>query len=146
MPDGPPPDPGPPGPSATGGPGVARPAPLLAAAGLGILLGAYCLMYSLVLFTAARVDGVLAVFGAVYLGIALLCGGGAVQALTGRGTGLLASGGGVVAALAALGFLTSLAGGGVALWPVVLVAAGVGVVVLLNRPASRAHLALRRTR
>ena len=129
-----------PGPAGRGRP---RPFPLLAATLLGLLLGLYSLLYAALLFSAARLDGVLAVFGAVYLGITVLCVGGGVQALRGRGGRLLAAGGTVVAALAALGIVTSLVAGAFALWPVVLVTAGAGIVVLLNRPASREFLAHR---
>jgi hypothetical protein len=120
-----------------------RPAPLLAASILGFLLGLWALLYAALLFSAARQDGVLAAIAAVYLGIAVLCVAGGVQALMGRGGRLLTAGGLAVAVLSVLGVVTSLLGGTVAVWPVVLAAAGVGVVVLLNRPASRDFLARR---
>ncbi len=146
MSDGLVPDSGPAGPPASGDPRSARPVPVLAAAALGFLLGAYALMYSLLLFTAATVEVVFAAFGAVYLLIAVLGIWGGVQALTGRGSRLLAAGGGVIAVLAVLGIVTSLVGGGVSLWSVVLAAAGAGTVVLLKQPASRAFFASRGTR
>ena len=125
------------------GPARPRPAPLLAASLLGFLLGLYALLYAALLFSAARLDGVLAVIAAVYLGISVLCVAGGVQALMGRGSRLLAAGGVAVAALSVLGIVTSLMGGGLAVWPVVLAATGGGIVVLLNRPASRDFLARR---
>ncbi|MGY1649997.1 hypothetical protein [Geodermatophilus sp. SYSU D01119] len=107
---------------------------------LGFLLGLWTLLYAALLFSAARADGVLAAIAAVYLGITVLCVTGGVQALTGRGGRLLAAGGIAIAALSLLGVVTSLMSGTLAVWPVVLGAAGVGVVVLLGRPASREFL------
>ncbi len=146
MSDGPVSDAGPPGLPASGGAPSPRPLPVLGAAALGFLLGTYALMYSLLLFTAATVEVVFAVFGAVYLVIAVLGIWGGVQALSGRGSRLLAAGGGVIALLAVLGIVASLVGGGVSLWSVVLAAAGAGTVVLLNQPASRGFFASRGTR
>ncbi|MGY1713681.1 hypothetical protein ACI78R_04435 [Geodermatophilus sp. SYSU D01106] len=123
-----------------GGRPVPRPAPLLVATLLGFLLGLWALLYAALLFSAARADGVLAAIAAVWLGITVLCVAGGVQALTGRGGRLLAAGGVAVAALSLLGVVTSVLDGTLAVWPLVLAAAGAGVVVLLNRPASREFL------
>jgi hypothetical protein len=122
-------------------PRVPRPAAVLAAAGLGFVVGAYALMYSLALFTAATHDTTFAVFGAVYLAIAVLCGWGGVQVLTRRGSLLLRTGSVLIAGLAALGLVLALSSGVFSLWLAVLVVVGVGIVVLLTRPASRTYLA-----
>jgi len=108
---------------------------------LGVLLGLYALMYAVALLAAARLDRVLAVIGAVYLGIAVLCIWGAVQALAGRSSRLLVAGGAVIAVLAALGIVASLGQGVLSLWSVVLLVTGAGIVVLVTRPAARAFLA-----
>jgi hypothetical protein len=109
----------------------------------GILLGLYALMYAVALLAAARIDRVLAVIGAVYLGIAVLCVWGAVQALAGRSGRMLVAGGAVIAVLAALGIVAALGQGGFSLWSVVLLATGAGIVVLVNRPAAKAFIAAR---
>ncbi|WP_139173410.1 hypothetical protein [Geodermatophilus telluris] len=128
-------------PPASAGPRVPRPAAVSAAAGLGFVLGAYALMYSLALFTAATRVAFYAVFGAVYLGIAVLCLWGGVQVVTRRCSRLLTAGSVLIASLGALGIVSALATGVFSLWLVVLVGLGVGVVVLLRRPASREYLA-----
>ncbi|PRY45725.1 hypothetical protein LY71_115123 [Geodermatophilus tzadiensis] len=111
------------------------------ATGLGFLLGAYALTYSLTLFTAATVAGFYAVFGAVYLGIAVLCTWGGVRALTSRGGLMLTIGSALIACLGALGLVLALFSGVFSLWTALLVLVGVTIVVLLGRPSSRAFLA-----
>lgn len=135
MAGGPRPDPGPP-----------VPRPVRAAAVLGFLLAAYTLVYALLLFTAISASIGYAVIGAVFLGISGLSAGGAVQALSGRGRGLLVAGGALFAGLTALGLVTALLSGTAGLWPVVLVGVGVAVVVLLYRPASGDFFAASRDR
>ena len=115
------------------------------ATGLGFLLGAYALTYSLTLFTAATVAGSYAVFGAVYLGIAVLCAWGGVRVLTSRGSLMLKLGGALIAVLGALGLALALVDGVFSLWTALLVLVGVTIVVLLGRPSSRAFLARRST-
>ena len=93
------------------GPARPRPAPLLAASLLGFLLGLYALLYAALLFSAARLDGVLAVIAAVYLGISVLCVAGRLPPPVGRGSPLLAAGGVGVAALSVRGHPSSLTRG-----------------------------------
>ncbi|NEM07174.1 hypothetical protein [Geodermatophilus normandii] len=143
MTGGPAPDAGPPVPPDRGGRRAPRPLPLLAAAMFGLLLGLYALVYAVALLAAARIDRVLAVIGAVYLGIAVLCVWGAVQALAGRSGRMLVAGGAVIAVLAALGIVAALGQGGFSLWSVVLLATGAGIVVLVNRPAAKAFITAR---
>ncbi|WP_369253690.1 hypothetical protein [Geodermatophilus amargosae] len=131
----------PPGP---GGRRAPRPLPLLAAAMCGLLLGLYALMYAVALLAAARLDLVLGIIGIVYLGIAVLCVWGAVQALAGRSGRMLVAGGAVIAVLAALGIVAALGQGQLSLWSVVLLLTGAGIVVLVNRPAARTFLATHR--
>jgi hypothetical protein len=50
----------------------------------------------------------------------------------------------VIAVLAVLGIVATLGQGGVSLWSVVLLVAGAGIVVLVNRPAAKAFLAAHR--
>jgi hypothetical protein len=121
---------------------------VVAAGVLGLLPAAYTLVYALLLFSAVSASRGHAVVGAVFLGISGLAAAaaGAVQTLTGRGGRLLVAGGAAFAALTALGLVAALSSGGAGLWPAVLVTVGVAVVVLPNRPASRAYFAAVRDR
>ncbi len=131
------------------GPGgsLPRPGPVVVAAGLGLLVAVYTLASAVPLFAgiAIRVD--YALFGALFLGVSVLAAVGSVRALRGRGGGLLATAGAVFAGMAALGLLLALVSGDDAgVLPLVLIAVGVALVVLVNRPASRAFFAAARDR
>ena len=128
------------------GASVPRPVPVRVAALLGLVLAAYTLVYSLLLFTGVSIAVGYAVAGALYLAISGLTAGGVVRALTGRGGGLLVAGGAVFTLLTAVGLVGALLGGGIGVWPLVLVAAGLAVAVLPTRPASRAFFATARDR
>ncbi|WP_141233681.1 hypothetical protein [Geodermatophilus saharensis] len=119
---------------------------MVAAGVLGLLLAAYTLVYALLLFSAVSISLGYAVVGAVFLGISGLAAVGAVQTLLGRGSRLLTAGGAAFALLTGLGLVTALVTGSVGLWPVVLLAVGVAVAVLPNRPASRSWFAAVRER
>lgn len=127
--------------------GPARPPQVLTAAALGFLVALYLLMYAVVLFAATAVLGaVSALVGALYLAIAALDLGGGVLAVAGRGSRILRNGGAVTAGFGALGLILSLTQGGFSLWSVLLIAAGAGIILLLNQPVSRAYFAARGTR
>ncbi len=124
---------------------VPRPVPVRVAAGLGLLMAAYTLVYAVPLFAGVSIGVGYAVFGAVFLGVSVLAAVGSVHALSGRGGGLLSAAGAVFAGLAALGLVLGLVrrqDAGV--WPLVLIAVGVAVVVLVTRPESRAFFAAAR--
>jgi hypothetical protein len=125
---------------------VPRPVQVRVAAGLGFLLAAYGLVYGLLLFTGVSISLVYAAAGAAFLGISGLAAAGSVLALTGRGSTLLVAAGAVFAALTAVGAVLALQSGSVGVWPLVLIAVGVAVVVLLNLPESRAFFATTRAR
>ena len=129
------------------GASLPRPVPVRVAALLGLVLAAYTLVYSLLLFTGVSIAVGYAVAGAVYLTISGLTAGGVVRALTGRGGGLLVAGGVAFTLLTALGLVGALLGrGGAGVWPLVLIALGLAVAVLPTRPASRAFFATARDR
>ncbi|MGY1692581.1 hypothetical protein [Geodermatophilus sp. SYSU D01105] len=124
-----------------------RPPQVLAAAAIGFFLAFYVLMYALLLLAATRVLGAAsAAFGTVYLAVAVANTWGAVMALKGRGSAVLKVAGLVTAGLAVLGLVVSLAQGGFTIWSVLLIAAGAGIVLLLNQPSSRQYFAARGTR
>jgi hypothetical protein len=119
-----------------------RPPQVLAAALVAFLLAFYLLMNALVLLAAIRIVGLIgAVFGVVYLAVAAVDLGGGVAALTGRSGTVLRVAGLLTAGLAAVGLVLSLFQGAFSLWLALLVAAGAGIVVLANQPASRQYFA-----
>ncbi|SFO37780.1 hypothetical protein SAMN05660359_02988 [Geodermatophilus obscurus] len=124
---------------------VPRPVPVRVAAGLGLLVAAYTLVSAVPLFAGVSIGVGYALFGAVFLGVSVLAAVGSVRALSGRGGGLLSAAGAVFAGLAALGLVLGVVSGRDAgVLPLVLIAVGVAVVVLLTRPESRAFFAATR--
>ncbi|MGY1697389.1 MULTISPECIES: hypothetical protein [unclassified Geodermatophilus] len=119
---------------------------MVAAGALGLLLAVYTLVYALLLFSAVSISPGYAVFGVVFLAISGLAAGGSVQTLRGRGGRLLTAAGAAFALLTTLGLVTALVSGGVGLLPVALLAVGIAVAVLPNRPASRSWFAAVRDR
>jgi hypothetical protein len=119
---------------------------VLTAAVLGFAVAFFALIGAMGLFALSTVLAVFALFGVLYLAIAVVNIWGGVQAMTGKGGTVLKIGGGVTAGLATLGLVVSLTQGEFSFWSIVLIAAGVGIAVLLSQPVSRQWFAARGTR
>ncbi|NEK57468.1 hypothetical protein GCU56_06215 [Geodermatophilus sabuli] len=128
------------------GPAGPRPPQVLMAAVFGFVVAFFALIGALGLFALSTISAQFALFGIVYLAIAVTDIWGGVQALTGRSSTVLKIGGAATAGLVALGLLVSLTQGQFNGWSLVLIAVGVGIVVLLSQPASRQWFAARGTR
>ena len=138
------PDPATPSPTT---PPSRRPPHVLAAAVLGFVVGLYLLLNALVLFVATQIYGAIgAIGGLVFLTVAAANVWGAVQATTGRGSGILRIGGLMTAGLGALGVLLALTQGAFSVFSLSLLAVGAGIYLLLNQPASKQYFAARGTR
>jgi hypothetical protein len=126
---------------------VPRPVSVRVAVGLGLLLAAYNLVYALQLFAGVSISAGYWFAGAAFLAVSGLATAGSVYALIGRGSTVLVAAGAAFVALTAVGLALALLNGvDIGLWPLVLIALGVAVVVLPNLPDSRAFFAAARDR
>jgi hypothetical protein len=119
------------------GPGQ-RPFQVVTAVVLGFVVGFYLLLNGLVLLTATRFFGAVgAAVGLVYIAISAVdvCGG--VLALSGRRRTVLRAGGLATAGLAATGLVVALTQGAFSGWSFLVLAAGAGIFLLLDHPASQ---------
>jgi hypothetical protein len=126
-------------------PAAQRPVPVRLAAVLGFLEAALLLLASLAYFTFASIVGFLALFGALFLLLAVACIWGATQALQGKDSRMLTVAAGIAAGLALLAIGIAVAGGaGFDTFSLLVFLLGAGTVVLLLQPASRQYFAARR--
>ncbi|HET6395156.1 MAG TPA: hypothetical protein VFG13_20180 [Blastococcus sp.] len=123
-----------------------RPPQVLVAAILGFVVAFFALLGSLALFALASLFGLLAVFGVLYLALAAVNIWGGIVAIQGKSSGILKIAGLVTAGLALLGLLLALTQGSFDFSSLLLVAAGVGIFVLLNQPVSQQWFASRGAR
>ena len=123
-----------------------RPPQVLAAAILGFVVAFFALLGSLALFALASLFGLLAVFGVLYLALAAVNIWGGIVAIQGKGSGILKIAGLVTAGLALLGLVLALTQGSFDFSSLLLIAAGVGIFVLLNQPVSQQWFASRGAR
>ena len=123
-----------------------RPPQVLVAAILGFVVAFFALLGSLALFALASLFGLLAVFGVLYLALAAVNIWGGIVALQGKNSTILKIAGLVTAGLALLGLLLALTQGSFDFSSLLLIAAGVGIFVLLNQPVSQQWFASRGAR
>jgi hypothetical protein len=123
-----------------------RPPQVLVAAILGFVVAFFALLGSLALFALASLFGLLAVFGVLYLALAAVNIWGGIVAIQGKNSTILKIAGLVTAGLALLGLVLALTQGSFDFSSLLLVAAGVGIFVLLNQPVSQQWFASRGAR
>jgi len=123
-----------------------RPPQVLVAAILGFVVAFFALLGSLALFALASLFGLLAVFGVLYLALAAVNVWGGIVAIQGRSSTILKIAGLVTAGLALLGLDLALTQGTFDFSSLLLIAAGVGIFVLLNQPVSQQWFASRGAR
>ncbi|SFL50200.1 hypothetical protein [Geodermatophilus ruber] len=128
-----------------GAPGAERrPPQVLAAAVLGFLEAVLLLLASLAYFTFSSIVGFLAVFGVLFLALAVGCVWGGVRALQGRDGRVLLIAAGIAAGLALLAVVMAVAGGaGLDAFSLLTLLLGAATVLLLSRPAARRWFAAR---
>jgi hypothetical protein len=133
--------------SSTGRPGTQRPPHVLVAAVAGFVEAVLLMMAALLYFTYSAVGPWLAVFGAVFLALAVACVVGSVQALRGRTSRVLLVAAATAAAIAVVLIALSVAGGGTFDdFSAAVVLLGLGPVVLLLQAPSREWFAASRER
>jgi hypothetical protein len=123
-----------------------RPPQVLVAATLGFVVAFFALLGSLALFALASLFGLLAVFGVLYLALAAVNIWGGIVAIQGKNSTILKIAGLVTAGLALLGLVLALTQGSFDFSSLLLIAAGVGIFVLLNQPVSQQWFASRGAR
>jgi hypothetical protein len=123
-----------------------RPPQVLVAAVLGFVVAFFALLGSLALFALASLFGLLAVFGVLYLALAAVNIWGGIVAIQGKNSTILKIAGLVTAGLALLGLVLALTQGSFDFSSLLLIAAGVGIFVLLNQPVSQQWFASRGAR
>jgi hypothetical protein len=123
-----------------------RPPQVLVAAILGFVVAFFALLGSLALFALASLFGLLAVFGVLYLALAAVNIWGGIVAIQGKNSTILKIAGLVTAGLALLGLVLALTQGSFDFSSLLLIAAGVGIFVLLNQPVSQQWFASRGAR
>ena len=123
-----------------------RPPQVLVAAILGFVVAFFALLGSLALFALASLFGLLAVFGVLYLALAAVNIWGGIVAIQGKNSVILKIAGLVTAGLALLGLILALTQDSFDFSSVLLIAAGVGIFVLLNQPVSQQWFASRGAR
>jgi hypothetical protein len=123
---------------ATGG----RPPQVLTAAMLGFVVALFALLAALGLFALATLLGILAVFGAIYLALAVVNVWGGIVAIMGKGSVVLKGAGIATAVLALIGLVLALTQGSFSFLSLLLVIAGVAIFVLLGQPASQQFFAI----
>ncbi|TFV61732.1 hypothetical protein E4P41_09255, partial [Geodermatophilus sp. DF01-2] len=126
--------------------GGGRPPHVLLAAVAGFVEAGFLLLAALASFTFSVAAGLFAVFGVLYLALAVACAWGGVAALQGRGRRLLVASGAVAGALGLTAVVVGIASGtGFALFPALILLLGVtAVVLLLQAPAREYFTAARR--
>ena len=117
--------------------GTARPPQVLAAAILGFVVALFALLAAVSSFGLAGRSALFLLFAAFYLGLAAASVWGGMLALQGRRSTVLKTVGLTTAGLALLGLMLALPQGTVSIWPLLLVAAGAGIFLLLTQPASQ---------
>jgi hypothetical protein len=136
--------------SSTGRPGASdaqRPPHVLMAAVAGCVEAVLLMMAALLYFTYSAIGPWLAVFGAVFLGLAVACVVGSVLALRGRTPRVLLVAAATAAAIAVVLIAISVAGGGsFDAFSAAVVLLGVGPVVLLLQAPSREWFTASRSR
>jgi hypothetical protein len=120
-----------------------RPPQVLVAAILGFVVAFFALFGALALFALSTIFGLFALFGVLYLALAAVNIWGGVMAIQGKGSTILKIAGLVTAGLALLSLILTLTQGSFDFWSLLLIAAGVGIFVLLNQPASQQWFASR---
>ncbi|HZB19977.1 MAG TPA: hypothetical protein VE463_09065 [Blastococcus sp.] len=123
-----------------------RPPQVLVAAMLGFVVAFFALLGSLALFALASLFGLLAVFGVLYLALAAVNIWGGIVAIQGKNSTILKIAGLVTAGLALLGLVLALTQGSFDFSSLLLIAAGVGIFVLLTQPVSQQWFASRGAR
>jgi hypothetical protein len=123
-----------------------RPPQVLVAAMLGFVVAFFALLGSLALFALASLFGLLAVFGVLYLALAAVNIWGGIVAIQGKNSTILKIAGLVTAGLALLGLVLALTQDSFDFSSLLLIAAGVGIFVLLNQPVSQQWFASRGAR
>jgi hypothetical protein len=113
------------------------------AAILGFVVAFFALFGALALFALSTIFGLFALFGVLYLALAAVNIWGGVMAIQGKGSTILKIAGLVTAGLALLSLILTLTQGSFDFWSLLLIAAGVGIFVLLNQPASQQWFASR---
>ena len=125
--------------------GRPRPPHVVMAAVAGFVEAVLLMMAALLYFTYSAVGSWLAVFGAVFLGLAVACVLGGILALRGRTSRVLLVTGATAAAIAVLLIAVSVAGGGgFDAFSASVVLLGVAPVVLLLQAPSREWFTARR--
>lgn len=150
----PPPQDGSPAPDHAGSPaghgpgaGAARPSQVLTAAVLGFGEALLLLLAALAYFAFASVVGFLALFGILYLALAIGCIWGGVLALQGKAGRILVVAAGVAAALSLIGLVLAAVGGaGFDTFSLLVLLLGAAIVYLLYQPQSKSYFAARSAR
>jgi hypothetical protein len=119
----------------------ARPPQVLTAAVLGFVVALFALLGALAFFALSSLLGIFVIFAILYLALAAVNIWGGIVAIQGTNSTILKIAGLATAGLAVLGLIVALTQSSFSFWSILLIAAGVGIFLLLNQPVSKQFFA-----